>query len=303
MNVALLVVLAIYVAGAARILIAWQRARHHYFNLRVRPFDPGGSVHDGCIQVSSEDEPAEGIGPYRESARPATDGSRDFAIRCDLLLARGPADKQFGLRRWDVIERTVERHDFGLRVSTREVIPVVLENVDDQVEIDLTPRGSTDGKLRCVAELANGDQVSIEGSIEHDARGRHLVARRITPDRAPLPDVNAVSRTSQQALYWSVWMGIIAGGIVAAYISPAMLVLLIVGAIVAFVGVASVSPTAAGMMVAVVWVMIRGEDVPAADTRSTPITTYTAKDIVQLPLDVDVPTTQQQRPHKSRLRR
>ena len=187
MNVALLVVLAVYVAGTTRILIAWQRARQHWLNPRIRPFDPEGSVHDGWIQVSSEDEPAEEVGPYRESARPATDGSRDFAIRCDLLLARGFADKQFGLRRWNVIERSVERHDFGLRVSTREVIPVVLANVDDQVEIDLTPRGGADGRLRCVAVLADREQVTIEGRIEEDASGKRLVARRITPIGRPRP--------------------------------------------------------------------------------------------------------------------
>ena len=110
-----------------------------------------------------------------------------------------------------------------------------------------------------------------------------------------------MSRTSQQALYWSVWMGLIAGGIVAAYVSPAMLLLLIVGSIVTFVGVASVSPTAAAMMLAVAWVVIRGEDVPAAAPST--ITTYTVKDSVQLPLDVDVPTTKEKHRRKSRSHR
>lgn len=187
--------------AVARFFVARRRAVPRVLEETVRPFEPTALTHQGWVDTAAA--PA--------CAPPARPGERaPFAIRCTVRLVPGDRERGMALRKWRVVERKVEANPFGLRVSTGEIIAVQLEAIDERVVLELRPAGGADGHLDCVAKLADGDRVEIDGAVETNGDRRVLRARHLSVLPAGPVDADAPHRKAQAAKRWVLVVGMVA---------------------------------------------------------------------------------------------
>lgn len=211
----------VYVVGLAFFIRDWLEKRRRA-NVVVPPFDRSGKTHHGSIVVKSTAGEKIDQELSRQREAHALHYKKRLAVKARLVLEPGDREDDVRLRQWHVVDRKVDKREFGLRVSTGEVIPVVLRRVDERVAMRLRIVGRRRGTLECIATLKDKTKVTIDGVIDSDGR---LRAERIEPRRAYKPDPRDTSVASK-LFVWTVLTAMVAAGAVVFFAAVAARLLL-----------------------------------------------------------------------------